>query len=818
MANDSKKEKAVEIPVRGMTCAACAARIEKSLASLPGVCDATVNFASETARVRYDPAAVKTRDVIDRLRAIGYDTARPATIRFIKPDAGKPSDNTVIESLPGVIDIDETPDEIIVKYIPDTVDFASLRQAGEQLGYQLAERKPLTDDRIEKDAYLTSRRRFLIAAIFSFPVLVISMSHGRIAALDFPGIDWLQLILTMPVVFYSGREIYARAFAGFRHRSADMNTLIAIGTGTAFLYSAAVTIFPEAFAGATHDGMRPPVYFEAAGVIIALILLGRMLEDRAKRRTGEAIRKLIELQPANAIVIRDGREIEIPSDEVMPGDLIRVKPGMRIPVDGIIEEGMSAIEESALTGESLPVEKRPGDRVFAGTVNTSGAIIFRATKVGSETTLQQIVRMVREAQSAKPPIARLADKISAVFVPIVISIAVATFVVWFIAAPTESRFPVALVNFVSVLVIACPCALGLATPTAIMVGVGVAAELGILIRGGESLETAHRLDTVILDKTGTITEGRPTLTDIIPLKDFDETTILRIAASAEKNSEHPLAAAILEAAKARGITADSAAEFRAIEGLGLSAKVDGNDVLLGNTRLFDERQIDLTGIREILDKLSEQGKTAFILAINEQPASIFGVADTLRPEAGDAIRKLKSLGLEVYLLTGDNRRAAEAVARAVGIDHVLAEVLPQDKANEIARLQAEGRVVAMVGDGINDAPALARADVGIAIGTGTDVAIEAADIALMRSDLRLVSEAVLLSRATLRTIKQNLFWAFFYNVIGIPLAAGVLYPFTGLLLSPVIASAAMSLSSVSVVTNSLRLRSYKSRLARKANG
>lgn len=818
MANDSKKEKAVEIPVRGMTCAACAARIEKSLASLPGVCDATVNFASETARVRYDPAAVKTRDVIDRLRAIGYDTARPATIRFIKSDAGKPSDKTVIESLPGVIDIDETPDEIIVKYIPDTVDFASLRQAGEQLGYQLAERKPLTDDRIEKDAYLTSRRRFLIAAIFSFPVLVISMSHGRIAALDFPGIDWLQLILTMPVVFYSGREIYARAFAGFRHRSADMNTLIAIGTGTAFLYSAAVTIFPEAFAGAMHDGMRPPVYFEAAGVIIALILLGRMLEDRAKRRTGEAIRKLIELQPANAIVIRDGREIEIPSDEVMPGDLIRVKPGMRIPVDGIIEEGMSAIEESALTGESLPVEKRPGDRVFAGTVNTSGAIIFRATKVGSETTLQQIVRMVREAQSAKPPIARLADKISAVFVPIVISIAVATFVVWFIAAPTESRFPVALVNFVSVLVIACPCALGLATPTAIMVGVGVAAELGILIRGGESLETAHRLDTVILDKTGTITEGRPTLTDIIPLKDFDETTILRIAASAEKNSEHPLAAAILEAAKARGITADSAAEFRAIEGLGLSAKVDGNDVLLGNTRLFDERQIDLTGIREILDKLSEQGKTAFILAINEQPASIFGVADTLRPEAGDAIRKLKSLGLEVYLLTGDNRRAAEAVARAVGIDHVLAEVLPQDKANEIARLQAEGRVVAMVGDGINDAPALARADVGIAIGTGTDVAIEAADIALMRSDLRLVSEAVLLSRATLRTIKQNLFWAFFYNVIGIPLAAGVLYPFTGLLLSPVIASAAMSLSSVSVVTNSLRLRSYKSRLARKANG
>lgn len=818
MANDAKKEKAIEIPVRGMTCAACAARIEKSLASMRGVCDASVNFASETARVQFDPAAVKTRDVIDRLRAIGYDTARPAAIRFTKPDAGKPSDKTVFESLPGVIDIEETPDEIIVKYLPDTVDFASLRQAGEQLGYQLAERKKPDDDRIEKDAYQASRRRFLIAAIFSLPVLVISMSHGKIAALDFPGIDWLQLILTMPVVLYSGREIYARAFAGFRHRSADMNTLIAIGTGTAFLYSVAVTIFPDAFAGAAHNGMRPPVYFESASVIIALILLGRMLEDRAKRRTGEAIRKLIELQPAIAIVVRDGSEIEIPSDEVMPGDLIRVKPGMRIPVDGIIEEGVSAIEESALTGESLPVEKRPGDRVFAGTVNTSGGIIFRATKVGSETALQQIVRMVRDAQSAKPPIARLADKISAVFVPIVISIAVATFVVWFIAAPTETRFTVALVNFVSVLVIACPCALGLATPTAIMVGVGVAAELGILIRGGESLETAHRLDTVVLDKTGTITEGRPTLTDIITLKDFDEATILRIAASAEKNSEHPLASAILEAAETRGITADSAAEFRAIEGLGLSAKVDGNDVLLGNTRLFEERQIGLTGIREILEKLSEQGKTAFILAINEQPAAIFGVADTLRPDARDAVRRLKSLGLGVYLLTGDNRRTAESVGRAVGIDRVLAEVLPQDKANEIARLQAEGRVVAMVGDGINDAPALARADVGIAIGTGTDIAIEAADIALMRSDLRLVSEAILLSRATLRTIKQNLFWAFFYNVIGIPLAAGVLYPFTGLLLSPVIASAAMSLSSVSVVTNSLRLRSYKSRLARKANG
>ncbi|MER3431200.1 MAG: copper-translocating P-type ATPase [Blastocatellia bacterium] len=822
MANDAKKETAeeiaVEIPIRGMSCAACAARIEKSLASLSGVCDSTVNFAAETARIRYNPAAVKTADIVERLRAIGYDTAAASEIRFAKRGDGDFSRKSVFDALAGVIGVEESSDELVVKYIPDSTDFGALRQAGERLGYRLAARKASGVEEIEKQSYLESRRRFLIAAIFSFPLLAMSMSHGRIPALDFPGNEWLQLILTTPVIFYSGRGIFERAFAGLRHRSADMNTLIAIGTGSAFLYSAAVTIFPEAFEGVVARAMRPPVYFEAAGVIIALILLGRMLEDRAKRRAGEAIRKLIELQPAIAVVIRDGKDVDVPADEVMPSDLVRVKPGGRIPVDGVIQEGTTAIDESALTGESFPVEKGPGDVVFAGTVNTSGSFIFRATKVGSETTLQQIVRMVRDAQSAKPPIARLADKISAVFVPIVISVAIATFVVWFIFAPREIRFTLALVNFVSVLVIACPCALGLATPTAIMVGVGVAAELGILIRGGESLETAHRLDTAVLDKTGTITEGRPTLTDIIALDGFDETTVLRLAASAEKNSEHPLASAILEAARNRGITVDSAVEVRAIEGLGLSAKVDGHDILLGNERLFNEKRIDLEAFRGKLESLFDQGKTAFILAVDGLPGAIFAVSDTIRPEAIEAVRGLKSIGLAVYLLTGDNRRAAESVAQAVGIDRVLAEVMPQDKAAKVAALQAEGRVVAMIGDGINDAPALAKADVGIAIGTGTDIAIEAADIALMRSDLRLVCAAILLSRATLRTIRQNLFWAFFYNVIGIPIAAGLLYPFTGILLSPVIASAAMSLSSVSVVTNSLRLRSYKRRRLGRANG
>lgn len=818
MQNKPAKEESLEFPIRGMTCAACASRIEKGLAALPGVSDAAVNFASETAGIRYDPCKISTNDIVERLRSIGYDTTEPAQALFTGDTEKSAEAKSAFSAMPGVVEAIQAEDGLIVKYLPGSVDLAALRKAGSRFGYKL---KAAEHDEIslpEKQAYETSKRRFIIAAILSFPVLVIAMSHGRIQALDFPGVEWIQLILTTPVVFYSGREIYLRAFAGFRYRSADMNTLIAIGTGSAYLYSAAVTIFPQAFENISQHGMRPPVYFEAAGVIIALILLGRMLEDRAKGKTGDAIRKLINLQPNTAIVIRNGEEFEIPSDEVMPDDLLRVKPGGRIPVDGIVVDGKTAVDESALTGESLPVEKLPGDRVFAGTINTSGAFTFRAVKVGSETTLRQIVKMVRQAQSAKPPIARLADKISAVFVPIVISIAIATFIVWFIAAPPETRFTLALVNFVSVLVIACPCALGLATPTAIMVGIGAAAELGILIRGGESLETAHRLNTAVLDKTGTVTKGRPELTQLISLNGFHEEEILRIAASAEKNSEHPLATAILDAANSRGIKANAAAEFRAIEGFGLSAVVDGKKVFIGNLRLLEEQKINLSEHRQTLENLFDEGKTAFFMAIDSRPAAIFAVSDTIKTEAIEAVRQLKSLGLEVFLLTGDNARAAKAVARKLGIENVLAEILPQDKANEIKRLQSQGRVVAMIGDGINDAPALAVADVGIAVGTGTDIAIEAADITLMRGDLRLVAKAILLSRATLRTIRQNLFWAFIYNVIGVPVAAGVLYPFTGILLSPVIASAAMSLSSVSVVTNSLRLRSFASPEQRRENG
>lgn len=818
MQNKPGKEESLEFPIRGMTCAACASRIEKGLAALPGVSDAAVNFASETAGIRYDPCKISTNDIVERLRSIGYDTTEPAQALFTGDTEKSAEVKSAFSAMPGVVEAIQAEDGLIVKYLPGSVDLAALRKAGSRFGYKLkaAERDEISLP--EKQAYETSKRRFIIAAILSFPVLVIAMSHGRIQALDFPGVEWIQLILTTPVVFYSGREIYLRAFAGFRYRSADMNTLIAIGTGSAYLYSAAVTIFPQAFENISQHGMRPPVYFEAAGVIIALILLGRMLEDRAKGKTGDAIRKLINLQPNTAIVIRNGEEFEIPSDEVMPDDLLRVKPGGRIPVDGIVVDGKTAVDESALTGESLPVEKLPGDRVFAGTINTSGAFTFRAVKVGSETTLRQIVKMVRQAQSAKPPIARLADKISAVFVPIVISIAIATFIVWFIAAPPETRFTLALVNFVSVLVIACPCALGLATPTAIMVGIGAAAELGILIRGGESLETAHRLNTAVLDKTGTVTKGRPELTQLISLNGFHEEEILRIAASAEKNSEHPLATAILDAANSRGIKANAAAEFRAIEGFGLSAVVDGKKVFIGNLRLLEEQKINLSEHRQTLENLFDEGKTAFFMAIDGRPAAIFAVSDTIKTEAIEAVRQLKSLGLEVFLLTGDNARAAKAVARKLGIENVLAEILPQDKANEIKRLQSQGRVVAMIGDGINDAPALAVADVGIAVGTGTDIAIEAADITLMRGDLRLVAKAILLSRATLRTIRQNLFWAFIYNVIGVPVAAGVLYPFTGILLSPVIASAAMSLSSVSVVTNSLRLRSFASLEQRRENG
>jgi Cu+-exporting ATPase len=539
-----------------------------------------------------------------------------------------------------------------------------------------------------------------------------------------------------------------------------------------------------------------------------------MLEARARGKTGDAIRRLLNLQPKRARVVRDGIETDVPVEEVVAGDLVVVRPGEKISVDGIVEEGASAVDESMLTGESMPVEKRIGDGVFGATMNKTGSFRFRATKVGKDTALQQIVRLVEEAQGSKAPIARTADVISGIFTPIVICIAIATFVVWFVVAPTDARFTMALVNFVSVLIIACPCALGLATPTAILVGTGRGAQSGILIKGGEALETAHKLDTIVLDKTGTLTRGRPALTDVIAIDDsISEDELLRLAGVAERGSEHPLGEAIVRAAESRGLTTGSkVASFNAVAGYGVEAEIEGRRVLLGNSKLMRERGINVDNSEERAARLALEGKTPIYAAVDDKFAGLLAVADEIKPESKAAVESLKRMGLEVVMLTGDNRRTADAVARAVGISRVLAEVLPDAKADEIKRLQSEGRKVGMVGDGINDAPALAQADLGIAIGTGTDVAIEASDVTLVGGDLAGVVAAISLSRATIRTIKQNLFWAFIYNIVGIPVAAGLLYPLTGWLLSPVIASAAMSLSSVSVVANSLRLRGWRAPL------
>ncbi|MGA9770344.1 MAG: heavy metal translocating P-type ATPase [Blastocatellia bacterium] len=753
-ASDVKGEQ-VDMPIAGMTCAACAHHIEQNLSSTPGVRRAGVNFATSRATIEYDPAATNMSKLVNAVEELGYRVAS------------------------------ETAEE----------DFEN------------------------KAEHIDLLRKFRVAAILSLPVLVIAMSHGRISALDFAGVEWLQLVLTTPVVFYSGWQFYRGAWTAFRHRFADMNTLIAVGTGTAYLYSVVATIAPGFFARMSSHGnsgshvMNVPVYFEAASVIIALVLLGRLLESRATGRTSGAIRRLMGLQAKTARVIRSGKEIDVSIEEVVTGDVIIVRPGEKIPVDGVILDGASAVDESMLTGESLPVDKTASDEVFGATLNKTGYFRFKATKVGKDTALQQIVRVVEEAQGSKAPIARMADVASGIFTPIVIFIAIITFVIWFAASPVDDRLAMALQTFVSVLIIACPCALGLATPTAIMVGTGRGAENGVLIKGGESLETAHKLQLIVLDKTGTITMGEPELTDVVAANGIDKDELLRLAATAERGSEHPLGEAILRGAVSKNIAPGEPSEFNALAGHGIEAKVDGHQILLGNAKIFGERGVTVNEWEKLSATFTAEGKTAIFAAIDGRIAGVLAVADQIKPEAGMAIKAMQQMGIEVVMMTGDNRLTAEAVARKVGITRVLAEVLPEEKAAEIKRLQQGNKIVGMIGDGINDAPALAQADVGIAIGTGTDVAIEASDITLIKGDLRGVVTAILLSRATIRVIRQNLFWAFIYNIVGIPIAAGLLYPVTGWLLSPVIASAAMSLSSVSVVLNSLRLRRFRAPLS-----
>lgn len=817
----------IDLPITGMTCAACANRIEKQLGKQPGVRRAGVNFATSRATVEYDPQATNVSNLIETVKETGYGTAGTARVDFIVDDSVRPSGSSqplenLLNKLPGVItaSFNLSTMEVRVEYLPGAVGTENIKHEIEDLGYRVKEIPGGGGDAAAEDSeakwreaeYRDLRRKFWLAAILSLPVLVLTMSHGRVEFLNFPGMNWVQFALTTPVVFYSGWQFYRGTWAAFRHRAADMNTLIGIGTGTAYLYSVAATIYPAWFASATGGEMSEtmssvPVYFEAAAVIIALIVLGKMLEARAKGQTGEAIRRLMGLQSKQARVVRNDQEMEIAVEEVVPGDIVIMRPGEKVPVDGVLTEGSSAIDESMLTGESLPVEKKRGDEVFGATINKTGAFRFEATKVGKDTALQQIIKLVQDAQGSKAPIARMADIVSGIFTPIVICIAIASFVIWFVAASPEVRFAMALVNFVSVLIIACPCALGLATPTAIMVGTGKGAENGILVKGGEALETAHKLDTIVLDKTGTITKGEPSVTDILT-NDLDENEFLQILASAEKSSEHPLAAAIVQAAEKRGLKLADAQNFNALEGRGVEAEVQGRKLLLGNLRLMTERKIAVDGFQAKAEQLSGMGKTPMFAAVDGKFAGVIAVADTIKAEAKAAIAELQQMGLEVVMMTGDNKRTAEAVATQVGITRVLAEVLPEGKSAEVKRLQAEKRIVGMVGDGINDAPALAQADVGIAIGTGTDVAIEASDLTLIKGDLHGVSRAIALSKATLRAVKQNLFWAFIYNVIGIPIAAGVLYPLTGWLLSPIIASAAMALSSVSVVANSLRLRSF----------
>jgi Cu+-exporting ATPase len=741
------------IPIGGMSCAACAQRVERSLKRLSGITSASVNYATENATVIYDPQQVRLSAIREAIEKAGYEALEPAGA--------------------GAVD----------------------------------------EDRARKQKEIkTLWTKFIVSAAFSLPLLYIAMvpmltKYG--ITLPYPsGLDPMnysliyalaEIALVIPVVC-AGYRFYTVGFKALAMRSPNMDSLIAVGTSAAIIYSAYNTF---QIAGGNFRAVES-LYFETAGVIITLILLGKSLEAVSKGRTSEAIKKLMGLAPKTAIIIENNVEREIPIDEVEIGDIIIVKPGAKIPVDGTVLSGHTAIDESMLTGESMPVDKKAGDAVYAATLNTTGAMRFRAEKVGSDTALAQIIKLVEDAQGSKAPIAALADKVSGIFVPIVCLIALAAGTAWFIATGGDLKF--ALTIFISILVIACPCALGLATPTAIMVGTGKGAENGILIKGGEALETAHKVGIVVFDKTGTITEGKPTVTDVLPAADMDADEVLRLAASAEKNSEHPLGQAIVAGSRDRGLELSDACRFTSFTGRGIEAEIDGLTVLAGSAGLMGERGVALDALETEADRLASEGKTPMYVAVDGKSAGIVAVADVVKASSKAAIERLHGMGVEVAMITGDNRRTAAAIASEVGIDRVLAEVLPQDKSNEVKQLQGEGRKVAMVGDGINDAPALAQADIGIAIGSGTDVAMESADIVLMRSDLMEVPTAIQLSKQTLRNIKQNLFWAFGYNVVGIPIAAGVLYLFGGPLLNPIFAAAAMSLSSVSVLTNALRLK------------
>ncbi len=849
-----KAEKQITLPIEGMTCAACVGHVENALSSVPGVSKASVNLATERASVEYGAADINLKQLREAVEKSGY---RVPTVKTTLGVEGMTCAACVghvensLKQLPGVsmAVVNLATERATVEYAPGMADMADFRRAVQSAGYRIVEDESQGLDsaveleRLSKTRELGElRRRLLFAASIGIMLLL-----GTFELLPWvpPLMEWsfypfLLWALATPVQFWAGWSFYTSGLGALRHGAANMHTLIALGTSVAYGYSVVVVLLgalaPQVL---SSRGISSAVFFDTAAIIIALILLGRYLEARARSRTSEAIRRLIELRPSTARVFRDGEEIDLPVDLVVAGDIILVRPGEKIPVDGEVTEGRSTVDESMLTGESMPVDKEPGQLVYGATLNETGAFQFKATKVGQDTVLSQIIRLVEEAQGSKAPIQRLADRVSAYFVPAVAGVALVAFLFWLVLGPPPALTFATLV-LVSILIIACPCALGLATPTAIMVGTGKGADQGILIRSAQALEIAQRVDVVVLDKTGTLTQGRPSVTDVVALAGAginqepgidqepgvdQENEVLALAASVEQGSEHPLAKALVQEARNRGLQLRVSADFQAIPGKGVQAQVDGRQLWLGNQALMESVGADVSALRDRSDLLAAQGKTPMFLAVEGSAVGLVAVADTLKPTSREAVAGLRQMGLEVVMLTGDNAHTARAIASQAGLDRVEAEVLPADKVEVVRSLQSQGRVVAMVGDGINDAPALAQADVGMAMGSGTDVAIESADITLMRADLTGVITALTLSRQTLRTIKQNLFWAFFYNVMLIPVAAGVLYPVFSALggvpaglqfffgsegfLNPMLAALAMAFSSVSVVSNSLRLRLAK---------
>jgi Cu+-exporting ATPase len=805
-----------------MSCAACVRRVELGLTNLQGVTEASVNLAAQKATVEYDPQIVKPADLEAKISDLGYEP-----VSSPQPD-DKPERTTIniggmhcaacvrrventLKRIPGVLDanVNLATSRAVVAHEPGKANVFELRKVLDDSGYQfLGVVGEQSEDPLEaarKQELRDLKIKLAVGAVLSILIHIAAFPHLIPSLHSLIPSNWLLIagfIMTTPVVFWVGSRFIIGAYKAARQKTSDMNTLVSVGALSAYLYSSVVTFFPQFFETA---GVPAPVYFDGAAMIVTLILLGRYLEARAKGKTSEAIQRLMGLKPKTARVIRDGTEIDLPVELVQVEDVILVRPGERIPTDGVVLSGSSSVDESMLTGESMPVLKEQDSEVFGATINKTGSFTFQATKVGAETALAQIIRLVEEAQGSKPPIQRFADKVASIFVPVVFSIAILTFVVWYFLVP-DPVFSRAMLNFVSVLIIACPCAMGLATPTAIMVGTGLGAEKGILIKSGESLEKAYKLTTVVFDKTGTLTRGEPVVTDIIPAEDVPPDEVMRIALSIEAVSEHPLAQAIMDRGKSEGMQALPLQDFQAVTGLGARGSLENRPVLLGNRRFMETQSISMNGLENSVQTIADQGKTTVLVARDGKVIGLLGLQDVPRDGAREAVETLKHMGLTVAMITGDNRKTAEAVASSVGIDTVLAEVLPGEKAQEIRRIQSTGQVVAMVGDGINDAPALTAADIGIAIGAGTDVAIEAGDVTLIKSDLQLVPSAIRLSLQTMKVIKQNLFWAFFYNTLGIPIAAGVLYPFFGILLNPVYAAAAMALSSVSVVSNSLRLR------------